>query len=296
MKLFAKLAIVLVLAGVAFSADNRLTIAVSLPPYAKMVKEIGGSYVNVISLLPPGADPHTYEPKPATLKAFSLAKVYFTDSSGMDAAWMPRFKGVNKNVEVVSIGKKLEWLEMEEHHHHDGDHHEHMHGDDSEEMDPHVWTSPKKAMQIAQNIYSFLAKYDHAHSNYYALRFQSMYEKIYKMDKKIRFAVTMLPKNRRTFIVFHPAYGYFANDYKLQQLTVEVNGKEPKPRDLSKLIKEGKEHDVHVVFVQPQFSKRSAEVIAKQLNAIVVETDPLAEDYLGNSEKLIDTITKSSEK
>lgn len=271
-----------------------LTVAVSLQPYANVVKEIGGSQVNVVSMLPPGADPHTFEPKPASLKEFAKATVYFSDGSGMDAAWLPRFLGVNKNVQVISLSKDIRWMEEDEHHHHDEhcEHHKHddHDGDEQEEMDPHLWTSPMQMMQIATNICDALVKLDSANGAQYIERWMVLTERLKKLDMDLRASIGKLPQQARTFIVFHPAYGYFARDYGMTQLTVEVAGKEPKPRDLFNLVKTGKANNVHIVFVQPQFGKRAAATIAKELDAKILDTDPLAYDYEGNIRALLQAI------
>lgn len=283
---------------------KKMVVAVSLQPYANIVKEIGGDRVDVVSMLPPGADPHTYEPKPAVLKEFSRASVYFSDYSGMDKAWLPRFMGVNKNVAVKSISKNVQWLKEEEHEHHGehehreehehhGEHgHEHHHGD----LDPHIWTSPAQVKNIAASIENSLCEMDAAGCAYYEKNWEKLDARVSLLSQKLEATLAKLPQEARTFIVFHPAYGYFARDYGMHQLTVEVEGKEPKPKDLQRLISEGREHHVKIVFVQPQFSKRAAGVIAKELNAVIVETDPLSADYLGNIEKLIDAIVRSGKK
>lgn len=266
------------------SAAN-LTVAVSLQPYSSVVKEIGGPQVNVVALLPPGADPHTFEPKPASLKEFAKATVYFSDGSGMDAAWLPRFKGVNKNVDVISLSKGIVWMEEDDHHHHEnGDHHE------EEELDPHLWTSPVQMMQVAENVCEALSSLDQGNKDSYRKRTDDLIARLKNLDGELRQSVNRLPANGRTFIVFHPAYGYFARDYGMKQLTVEVKGKEPKPRDLANLIKTGKENNVHIVFVQPQFSKRAAMTIAKELNAKILDTDPLSYDYEKNIRSLLKSI------
>lgn len=284
--------------------SDKMVVAVSLQPYASIVKEIGGERVDVVAMLPPGADPHTYEPKPAALREFSRASVYFSDFSGMDKAWLPRFMGVNKNVVVKNISTYVQWLKEEEHDdHHDehhgrhhehhgehGHHHEHHHGD----LDPHVWTSPVQVKNIAASIKNSLCEMDQAGCGFYERNWEKLDARISHLSKKLEATIARLPHDARTFIVFHPAYGYFARDYGMQQLTVEVEGKEPKPKDLRELISEGREHHVKIVFVQPQFSKRAAGVIAKELDAVIVETDPLSADYLGNIEKLIDAVVKST--
>lgn len=262
----------------AFAA--KLTVAVSLQPYLNVVSEIGGEQVEVVAMLPPGADPHTFEPKPASLKEFARASVYFSDGSGMDEAWLPRFKGVNKNVNVVPVSKGVSWMEEDEHH------------GDSKELDPHLWTSPLQMMQVAENVCEALIALDSTHRDLYRKRANNLIFKLKKLDVELRKSITKLPGESRSFIVFHPAYGYFARDYGMKQLTVEVDGKEPKPRDLMNLVKTGKANNVHIVFVQPQFSKRSAATLASELDAKILTTDPLAYDYVGNIRALIDALER----
>ncbi|WP_295073235.1 zinc ABC transporter substrate-binding protein [uncultured Fibrobacter sp.] len=292
MRRIARLLLLLVVlpAAVLFASEKEITVAVSLQPYATLLKMLGGARVNVVTLLPPGADPHNYEPKPAVIKAFSLAEAYFTDGSGLDKAWLPRFLGANKNVKVIDISRNIKWMKAE----HD-DHH-HLHHDDESELDPHIWTSPMRLQLLALNIYESFKALDPDHIAYYTNRFMSTQEILRRADRKIVGAIVGLPLNRRSFIVFHPSYGYLANDYNLTQYSIEVNGKEPKPKDLAKLIQVGRKNDVKTVFVQPQFSKRAAETIAKELGAVVVETDPLAADFLANIQTFVDALKAAGEK
>lgn len=280
--------LLVVIPAVVFAGDEHITVAVSLQPYATLVKMVGGSRVNVVTLLPPGADPHNYEPKPAIIKAFSLAQIYFTDGSGLDKAWLPRFLGANKKVQVINIAKNMEWMKMEEHEAH-GHHHE-------EELDPHIWTSPYRVKILAQNVYQELKKIDSEHETYYISRIQETQKTLSKLERELNETVINMPIARRSFIVFHPSYGYLAKDCKLKQYAIEVNGKEPKPKDLAELIKMGRKNGVKTVFVQPQFSKRAAATIAKDLNAVVVETDPLDADFIGNTRKFIEALKEASKK
>jgi zinc transport system substrate-binding protein len=286
----ARLLFLLVLIpAVLWAGDGRITVAVSLQPYATLVKMLGGDRVNVVTLLPPGADPHNFEPKPAVIKAFSVAQVYFTDGSGLDKTWMPRFLGANKNVQVVDISKGIEWMKSEEEYGAHGHHHD-------EEMDPHIWTSPTRMRFLAQNIFQELKKLDPKYVIDYVNRASMVQDELALVERQLNEAVISMPKDRRSFIVFHPTYGYLAKDFKLKQYTIEVNGKEPKPRDLANLVKVGRKNGVKTVFVQPQFSKRAAETIAKELGAVVVETDPLSADFIGNTQKFIKAIKEGGKK
>ena len=284
------LLLVLIPVAIAFAGDEHITVAVSLQPYATIAKMVGGSRLNIVTLLPPGADPHNYEPKPAIIKAFSLAQIYFTDGSGLDKVWMPRFLAANKKVDVVDISAGIKWMKLE---HDGGDLYGHH---DEEELDPHIWTSPARVKILAMNIYETLKKVDPEHINYYAIRYQNAQEALTRLERRINEAVIHMPVKSRSFIVFHPSYGYLAKDYKLKQYSIEVNGKEPKPRDLAKLIQVGRKNNVKLVFVQPQFSKRAATTIAKDLGAVIVETDPLSADIFANMQKFIEALQQASKK
>ena len=277
--------------AVVFAEDGKITVAVSLQPYATLVKMLGGDRVNVVTLLPPGADPHNFEPKPAVIKAFSLAQVYFSDGSGLDKVWLPRFLAANKDVKVIDISKNIEWMKSE----HD-DHEIHGHHHDEDEIDPHIWTSPYRVKFLAQNIYQALKQLDPEHEIFYMRQNHLAQDRLIALERKLNETVIGLPSDRRSFIVFHPSYGYLAKDFKLKQYAIEVNGKEPKPRDLANLIKMGRKNGIKAVFVQPEFSKRAAETIAKDLGAVVVETDPLAADFIGNTEKFIEALKEAGKK
>ena len=277
--------------AVVFAEDGKITVAVSLQPYATLVKMLGGDRVNVVTLLPPGADPHNFEPKPAVIKAFSLAQVYFSDGSGLDKVWLPRFLAANKDVKVIDISKNIEWMKSE----HD-DHDIHGHHHDEDEIDPHIWTSPLRVKFLAQNIYQALKQLDPEHETFYTDQVQRVQNQLTAIARKLNETVISLPSDRRSFIVFHPSYGYLAKDFGLKQYAIEVNGKEPKPRDLANLINMGRKNGIKAVFVQPEFSKRAAETIAKDLGAVVVETDPLAADFIGNTEKFIQVLKEAGKK
>lgn len=293
------LAIVLFCAFSSIASASKLNVAVTLQPYAKIVEEIGGDRVSVITMIPPNADPHSYEPKPSVLKTFSKAELYLSDSSGLDQVWLPRFLSVNKKIETAYISSGVSWMQESEDHHHGHHHDHHHHGEDHHEnasLDPHLWTSPKQVIKVAENVLSALIKKDAASKSYYESRYQLFLEKWTSIDQFVEKTVSQIPEKRRIFIVFHPSYGYLARDYGLIQRAIEVEGKEPKPQDLKALILEAKKNDIHAIFVQPQFSKRSAESIAKQLNAVVVSTDPLAYDIEMNLRNFIQALLEASKK
>lgn len=261
-------------------AEPKLSVAVTLAPYAKIVQEIAGEKVSVVTLVPPNANPHTFEPKPNSLRAFSKATLYLSDGSGLDKAWRPRFQGVNPNIRIVDVSQGVSWMKGEPHEHahheHEVEHRAHEH---HEELDPHIWNSPRMAIVIASNICSALVDADASNAGWYRSNFEKFSKRLSDLDVKFTEVTKALPEDRRTFIVFHPSYGYLARDYGLNQVAVEMHGKEPKPRDLQKLVHEAKEHQVKTVFVQPQFSRRSAESLSREIQAKIVSIDPLAFDF-----------------
>ena len=121
-------------------AEPKLSVAVTLAPYAKIVQEIAGEKVSVVTLVPPNANPHTFEPKPNSLRAFSKATLYLSDGSGLDKAWRPRFQGVNPNIRIVDVSQGVSWMKGEPHEHahheHEVEHRAHEH---HEELDPHIY-------------------------------------------------------------------------------------------------------------------------------------------------------------
>lgn len=253
-------------------AEPKLSVAVTLAPYAKIVQEIAGEKVSVVTLVPPNANPHTFEPKPNSLRAFSKATLYLSDGSGLDQAWRPRFQGVNPNIRIVDVSQGVSWMKEEAHEHG----HEH---EQDEELDPHIWNSPRMAIVIAANVCSALVEVDAPNAGLYRTNLEKFSKRLSDLDVQFTEVTKALPEDRRTFIVFHPSYGYLARDYGLNQVAVEMHGKEPKPRDLQKLVHEAKEHQVKTVFVQPQFSRRSAESLSREIQAKIVSIDPLAFDF-----------------
>jgi zinc transport system substrate-binding protein len=106
---------------------------------------------------------------------------------------------------------------------------------------------------------------------------------ISRIDQLDRQLKTMFEnKNGFRFMVFHPAWGYFARAYGLEQMPIEIEGKNPKPAELQALITHARQNHIKVVFVQPQFSTKSASLVAKEIGGEVVFANPLAEDWLGN--------------
>ena len=168
-------------------------------------------------------------------------------------------------------------LESLEDHQHGNSHHDN-------ELDPHIWLDPMLVKKQGEIIRNTLIKLDPAGEDIYRKNFLAFSADLDQLDEKLRQA--LLPVKGKTFFVFHPAFGYLARAYGLKQVAVETGGKKPSGRHLARLIESARAKDVKVLFVQPQFSQKSAETIAQAIDGVVVAIDPLAKDYFSNMEKI----------
>ena len=246
---------------------------VSILPQQTFVKAIGGDKVDVSLMVQPGNSPHNYEPKPSQMIAITKADLYFTIDVEFEHVWLPKFKNSNTNLLVVDVADGISKIHMVSAH---DDHH---HGHEGE--DPHIWTTPANVKIIAQNIYHALAKHDSNNTSYFKKNLDTFLASLEHTDTQIKKILSTL-KGNRTFMVFHPSWGYFAKAYDLKQLAVEVEGKSPKPRELLHLIKEAKAEKVKAIFTQPEFSDASAKIIANELKIPVIKVSPMAAKWSEN--------------
>jgi zinc transport system substrate-binding protein len=192
----------------------------------------------------------------------------------------------HRNLAVVRTQKGIPTRTLSGHDHGDDGH---VHGSrragrGAATPDPHIWMSPGLAKIVAQNIHDALRGLDPAHKQQYAMNLQAFLDDLDRVDARI--ARSLAPVKGRKMYVFHPAFGYFADSYGLIQVPIEIEGKEPGARQLADLIDRAKKDGVRVIFVQPQFSKKSADVVAKSIGGAVVPINPLSKDYLANLETM----------
>lgn len=267
----------------------KLNVIASIVPEATFVKAIGGDLVNVTTMVLPGNEPHSYEPKPSQMKEVSRADLYVPMGVEFEEAWLPKFKAQNSKMEIVDTLKGIKKIAMAAHHHHD-EHEEHKEEADHKEheghehhggLDPHVWIAPANVKVMANNTYNALVKADAKNEATYKKNYDNFIKMVDETDAKIKEALSGLKPNT-AFIVFHPAFGYFAKEYNLKQVAIEVEGKEPKPKELAHLINEAKEEHAQAIFAEPEFSDKSAKLIAKELNIPVIKISPLAKNWSEN--------------
>lgn len=275
-----------------------IVVAVSLLPQAEFVEKVGGDKVKTVVIIPPGADPHTYEPSPRELGEVSQARMYVTVGVDMpfEKVWIDRFESINSGTLILNSSNGIKLKELTAHEHHEGEgaeeHTEELEADHEETgLDPHIWTSPANAKIMVENVYEGLAKIDPGNETYYAQNRDAYLKELDSLDARIR--EKLEGKKERNFMVYHPSWGYFAVDYNLTMIPVEIEGKEPSAQDLAKVISLAKEKQVKVIFVQPQFSTASAQVLAEEIGGEVVAVDPLAKDYIANMDKVSDIFARN---
>jgi zinc transport system substrate-binding protein len=261
---------------------KRIGVVVSIPPQAEFAEKVGGDKVQVAVMVPPEASPHTYEPAPSQLKEVSKAKMYAKVGSGVEfeLAWMDKIISINKEMLVVNCSEGIELIEGE----HDGEHHEYEGEHEHHGIDPHIWLSPRNAKKMVENIYQGLIQIDPADQEYYAKNKEKYLQELDELDNEITRSLS--EKKNTKIMVYHPAWAYFARDYGLEQIPIEEEGKEPTPQGIADLIKQAEENNITVIFASPQFSTKSAEVVAEEIGGEVVLIDPLEKNYFENMHKV----------
>jgi len=265
-------------------------IIVSITPQKTFVQKITQDMANITVMVPPGSSPHSYEPKPSQMMALSNADVYFSIGVEFEKVWSQKFQSQNANLPFVDISANVKKIAFAPEHHHEEDEHkdeEHHHTG----MDPHTWLSPKNVAIMAQTIYESLVKISPKNRAAYKKNLDLFLQELHNTDTQIKEILKDLPPKTK-FMVFHPSWGYFAEAYGLEQISIEVEGKSPRPKEIINIIKEAKEEQVKVIFTQAEFSDKSAKIIANELNIPVVKSSPLKPNYSQNLIKMAKIIAK----
>lgn len=296
------------------SAAAAVRVAVSIPPQKYFIQRIAGDLAEVTVMVPPGADPHTYEPKPSQMRGLADARLYMTIGVPFEKAWLDRITAAGgKDMTLVHLEKGIDLLPEEEHamdgepdhegdHDHDADHDHHDgeaaegHHHHHEGGDPHIWLSPALVKMMAGSVKAALVKADPAHAAVYRANHDAFVRELGELDLYINDLLQNVPENRRRFMVFHPAWSYFAHNYNLREVAIEVEGREPGPRQLTRIVEFARKEKIETIFVQPQFSKRGAETIARNVGATLIEADPLAEDWAANIRRVAEAMAKTLNK
>jgi zinc transport system substrate-binding protein len=261
---------------------SKPVIAVSIVPQEYLVRSLIDTLAEVQVMVPPGASPATWEATPSEMKALADAIIYYKIGHiGFEKAWMPEIREQNPELTMIDLSTSLK-IRRIEHRHND-----HKHSG----YDPHTWMSPANMESMARQIYGdmmrlFPEQKEMIRDNYAAL--------LSEIKQSNFYARRMLTNYEgRSFLVFHPSLGYFADEYGLEQLTIEFEGKEPSASYLKEIIDLAREKGIKTIFVQKEFDTRNAQVIAEELNAKVKIVEPLSANWPDAIKKLTDNLVAS---
>ena len=245
-------------------------LTVTLEPLRYFTEAIAGDNYEIVSMVPKGSSPESYDPTPQQLVNLSKSQAYLRIGYiGFEQAWMKKLEANCPNMKVYDTSKGIDLIRDKGHWH--GDHF-HEGG-----VEPHVWNSTQNALIIADNIYQALCELDSTHQEDYQKRLDVLKQTIRQTDANVR---TLLENADSTFLIYHPALSYFARDYGLKQVSIEEGGKEPSPAQLKTLIETCRSENVHTIYVQQEFDQRNAQLIANELGVNIVSINPLSYDWV----------------
>jgi len=247
------------------SASGKIKVAATIAPLGEFVKAVGGDRVTVTVIVPPAAEPHTFEPTPSQMVELAGADLFVKNGAGLEF-WLDRILQANAGAAVVDTSQGIALLNESE-----------------GEIDPHIWLSLRNAAVQVKDICSGLSRIDPQNKEFYIKNRDDYLQRLADLDSQLN--STFAGKKSRIFIVHHPAWTYFASDYNLTQVALMQEEKEPGPRYLAEVISLARQNNITTIFVEPQFNPKSAEVIAREMNASVVTLDPLAANYLESMER-----------
>lgn len=252
------------------------TISVTIEPQRYFAEKIAGDLFQINCVTPAGQSPETYDPTPQQMVQISQSQAYFRIGEiGFEQAWMKNLQSQNPDMVVFDLSEGMELIKNEEEAHEEGEahHHHHHHGS----VDPHIWTSISGARVIAQNTCQAFIKLDPENQEVYRAGYQRLIEEIDSTEAEMK--QLLQPLAGTAFIIYHPALTYFAREFGLKQLCIELDGKEPSPAQLKQLLETATQSGAKVVFVQQEFDQKNAELIAKETGCRLVTINPLSYNW-----------------
>jgi zinc transport system substrate-binding protein len=247
----------------------QIDVAVSILPQKYFVESIGGGHVAVQVMVRPGAEPADYAPTPQQVTKLASARLYFAIGVPFETPWLPRFESASPDLRVVNTTRGIQRRPLAR-----------GQGDGTgHQPDPHIWLSPPLVRIQAMNIRDALIAADPAHAADYRRGYAQLAETVNRVDDAILHTLSTTTVTQHRFLVFHPAFGYFAAAYGLTQVPIERGDTQPGPARITQVIEQAKRQGIRMVFVEPEFSQQAADAVAAAIGGQVVTIDPLAEDW-----------------
>lgn len=269
-----------------FGIDQQKTnhLLVSVAPYKFFVEKIAGDKVKVGLMVPAGASAHTYEPTPKEMLASARADAWFLIGESFETRAVAAIQSYNPQMQLFDLRKNVALIsaDSDHTHYHQCSHHNCM--------DLHIWLSPRQAKVQAATIAQSLKSIYPEHSPFFQRNLDIFLAELDQLDQEIQ--QTLKPLKNRLIMVSHPAYAYFCRDYQLEQLSIEFEGKDPTPKQLTRVVQRAKENLVKKIFVQAQYSNKGARLIANQIGAQVVNLDPYSEHYLASMRQIAEAFAQ----
>ena len=264
-------------------ASDRIRVVTTILPLADFVRQIGGDKVDVVTMVAPGDSPHTLEFAPSKLERLDQADMYVKAGSGVDfeLALMDEFTSLNPDMLVVDCSAGIDLLGTEE----EEDDHDDHHG-----ADPHIWLAPVNAKQMVSGICAGLVEIDPASADFYT---QNKNDYLAQLDELNRYIEQKLDGYaNRNLMIYHPSFGYFAQQYDLHQHAIEIGGTEATIKTLANSIQLAAQYNLNYIFVSPQSQKDkdNASTIAAETEGQLKEINPLPADYIANMRNVADAI------
>jgi zinc transport system substrate-binding protein len=265
---------------------------VSILPQKFLVESVAGERARVHVMVGPGRSPATYEPTPRQMAALAESRLYFRIGVPFEQVWMDRLHATAPNLTIVDTRKGITLRSIEDHIHEEGDRIIiEPANEKSAPKDPHIWTSPPLLARQARTIAAALIEVDPQGAATYTENLDLLVQRLEALDADLQRLLS--PYAGRSFLVFHPSWGYFADRYGLRQLPIELGGKSPSARELGQIIDLARRENIGAVLVQKQFSRGTAQTVATASDGRLIEVDPLAEDVVENLRHIGETITEA---
>lgn len=262
-------------------SESKINVAVSIVPEETFVKEVGGDKVNITTMIPSGQSPENYAPTTDIMEQLSNSSLYFSIGVPTENAnILPKIGDFNKEIKIVSMADEVSKVYSERKF-------------ESGERDPHIWLSPKRAKVMVETIAKELSAVDPNNADYYKTNSENYIKKLNKLDEDIKSSLSLL--KAKDFICYHPAFGYFTDDYGLKMTALENEGKEATIEDFKNTIDFAKEKGIKAIFYQAEIDSKQAKSFATEINGKAEMVQPLAPDYIDNLGKMAETFKQVME-
>lgn len=257
--------------------NDKPIIAVTIIPQQTFVEAVCGDLVDVVTLIPPGNSAESYEPSPMEIENFQECYIYFSIGLPTEETYiLPNAK----DIKIVSLQDKVNSVYEDK-------------TFSSGDRDPHIWLSPKRVKVMIQVIADEMSIIDEKNKETYQKNAIAYIEKLDELDKEIKLVLESV--SNKKFIVFHPAFGYIAEDYSLEMYSLEEEGKEATAKHLQEMIDLAKKEQIKVIFYQEEMDSSQSKAYAEEIGGVTIQLSPLSADYIENLKNMVNTMAEAME-